>query len=427
MNDRPLVPLEIPDEPPRVRWWKRLLRILVAFIIIGAGIAGAAYLKKTAPKTTKRPPAKWIPVVQVENLRPSRERVLVKAMGTVIPAQKVLLKSRVSGQVVAIHPDFTPGGFVKKHDLIIQLDPTDYQLALARKQSDLINAQYALKLEQGRQDVALREWQLLNAGRNSPGTDSELALRKPHLDKAEADVAAAQAAVAQATLDAERTRISAPFNALVLSKAVDVGSQVASQEPLAELVGTDTYWIQVSIPIERLDWIQVPGQRGDNGASVKVEYGQGHTINGTVTRLVGDLDSEGRMARIIVAVNDPLNRGRAPNDGPPLLLGEYVRVAIQGRVLENVFAVPRTALHDDNTIWLADPDDRLVIHEVYPIWRDSETVLLHDDLKSGDRLVITDLPAPVAGMELRVESDQPAQRQEDAPAADPQEQGRPIG
>jgi RND family efflux transporter MFP subunit len=348
-------------------------------------------------------------------------------MGTVIPAQKVSLESQVAGQVVATHPDFTPGGFINKHDLVIQLDPKDYQLALSRTQSDLVNAQYYLKLERGRQDVALREWQLLNAGRNPSDTDSELALRKPHLDKAEADVAAAEAAVTQASLDLERTRISAPFNALVLSKAVDVGSQVAPQEPLAELVGTDTYWVQASIPIERLDWIQVPRQIGDAGAPVKIEYGLGHTIGGTVARLVGDLDSEGRMARIIIAVDDPLNRASTPTDSPPLLLGEYVRVAIQGRLLDNVFAVPREALHDDNTVWLADQDDKLAIRKVYPLWRDPETVLLHDDLKPGDRLIVTDLPAPVNGMELRIEADRPSRPSEDNPAAEPPDSGRPIG
>jgi len=407
MNDMPISTPEVPSEPPAVRWWKRSLRISVALLIVGAGISGAAYLKKSAPKATKRPPAKWIPVVRVESMQPSRHQVVIQAMGTVIPSQRVLLKSRVSGQVIAVHPEFVEGGFLVEGARIVQLDQSDYKLALAQKQTALIDSQYALKLELGRQDVALREWQLLNNQDNSEDFDSALALRKPHLEKAKADVAAAEAALARAALDLERTAIKAPFNAMVLSKAIDKGSQVGLQEALAELVGTDAYWVQASIPIERLDWIQVPHRIDDPGSVVKVSYGQGHVIAGTVARLMGDLESEGRMARLLIAVPDPLRRRSPSLESPPLLLGQYVRVEIQGRVLDDVFTIPRTAFRDDNTVWLVIDDDRLDIRTVSPVWRDSETVVLRNELKAGDRLIVTDLPAPVAGMEVRIESDRP--------------------
>ncbi len=413
MNDMPISTPEIPPAPPAVRWWKRSLRILVALLIVGAGIAGATYLKKTAPKANKRPPAKWIPVVRVEPLQPSRHQVVVQAMGTVIPSQRVLLKSQVSGQVIALHPEFTEGGFLEKGDRIVQIDRSDYKLALTQQQNALVDRQYALKLEMGRQDVALREWQLLNGQDNSEAFDSELALRKPHLEKAKADVAVAEAVIARAALDLARTNIKAPFNAMVLSKAIDIGSQVGLQEALAEIVGTDTYWVQASLPIERLDWIQVPRRIGDPGSMVRIVYGQGHMIDGTVARLMGSLESEGRMARLLIAVDDPLRRRSSNPQGPPLLLGEYVRVEIQGRVLDNVFTIPRTALRDDNTVWLVKDNARLDVRKVLPVWRDSETVVLRDELKTGDRLIVTDLPAPVAGMEVRIESDQPAVLQPD--------------
>ena len=406
MNPKPINTPEVPSAPPAVKWWKRSLRILVALLIVGVGLAGATYLKKSAPKATKRPPAKWIPVVRVEPMQPSRHQVMVQAMGTVIPARKIYLKSRVSGQVVALHPEFVEGGFLSKGERIVQLDRSDYKLALTQMQNALVDSQYALKLELGRQDVALREWQLLNGPDNAEEANSDLALRKPHLEKAEADVAAAEAAVAKAVLDLERTAIKVPFNAMVLSKSIDIGSQVGIQESLAELVGTDTFWIQASIPIERLDWIQVPRHNGENGAAARIMYGQGHLVEGTVARLMGNLESEGRMARVLIAVEDPLGRkpSQSPNS-PPLLLGEYVRVEIEGRVLDNVYTIPRTALRDDNTVWLVNDKQRLDIRTVAPVWRDSETVVMHDELRPGDRLVVTDLPAPVAGMEVRVESD----------------------
>jgi multidrug resistance efflux pump len=124
---------EISSEPPPVRWWKRLLRILVAVAIVGVGITGAAYLQKSAVKPQKRPPSKWVPVVETQALQRTSHEVTLTAMGTVVPARTVLLKSRVSGQVVSINPEFTDGGFLKQGSVVVQLDDKDYKLALAQK------------------------------------------------------------------------------------------------------------------------------------------------------------------------------------------------------------------------------------------------------------------------------------------------------
>ncbi len=306
MNPLPQNHPEISSELPPVRWWKRLLRILAAVVIVGVGIAGATYLQKSATKPQKRPPAKWVPVVETQALQRTSHGVTLTAMGTVIPARTVLLKSRVSGQVVAINPEFTDGGFLKQGSVVVQLDDSDYKLALAQRKSELVNAQYGLKLEMGRQQVAQREWQLLNGNRGKEAFDSDLALRKPHLDKARADVDAAMAAVEKAALDLDRTRIIAPFNAVVRSKSVDVGSQVAAGESMAELVGTDAFWVQASIPVDRLEWIRIPQRKTKRAPMPKSTMPGAHAVKGTVIRLMGDLASEGRMARILIEVKDPM-------------------------------------------------------------------------------------------------------------------------
>jgi RND family efflux transporter MFP subunit len=392
-------------EPPPVKWWHRLLRILVALAIIGASLAGAAYLKKSAPKTKKRPPTKWLPVVQVEPITMTRYRVTVTAMGNVVPARQITLKSRVAGEVIRIHPEFTEGGILTKGELIIQLDEADYRLALAQQKSKLIDSDYELRLEQGRQDVARQEWKLLIGDRQTTTVESELALRKPHLDKVKADVAAAEAQLEKAALDLKRTRIKTPFNAMVRSKSVDLGSQVSPQESLAELLGTDAFWVQATVPMDRLEWIEVPRTNGQSGSKAKIHYASGYTVQGRVLRLMGDLANEGRMARILIEVKDPLRLKGENRNGPPLLIGEYVRVDIEGRQLEEVFAIPRTALRDDETIWLVDENMTIDMRKVIPIWRDADTVIIRDSLKKGDLLIISDLPAPVQGMEIRLKAD----------------------
>ena len=393
------------DPQPKADKRQRLIiRIVLSLAILGAGIGTASYLKNSAPRTQKRPPEKLAPLVQVETLNPSSYQIVVTAMGTVIPDRVVELKSQVSGEVINIHPEFTEGGLLKKDVQIVQIDAEDYKLALERKQSAVIDAEYALKLELGHQAVAQREWDLLNENKSAQDLEKELALRKPHLEKAKADLAAVKADLAKAMLDLDRTHISVPFNAMVRSKSVDLGSQVTPQGSLAELVGTDAYRIQASIPIDRLEWIKIPRQAGRIGSKVQIVYGRGHECSGTVTGLMGDLASEGRMARILIKVPDPLDLDASGSKRPPLLIGEYVRVEIEGRKLDNVFQVPRTAVRDNSSIWIVGENQTLEIRSVHPVWRDADIVLLQDGLKSGDRLIVSDLAAAVEAMAVRVDT-----------------------
>lgn len=405
----------LPEKQPNsARSPRPIIRIVLSLVILAVGIATASYLKNSAPRTKKQPPVKLSPTVQIQKAKPSSFQIIVTAMGTVIPAREVVLKSRVSGEIVEIHPEFTEGGFLKKDMKILQIDPQDYELALARKRSTVTDAEYALKLELGHQTVAKREWELLNQGKPAQDMEKELALRQPHLNKVRADLSAAEAELKAAMLDLERTHIKAPFNTMVRSKSVDRGSQVTPQEPLAELVGTDAYRIQASLPVDRLEWIDVPVQTGDPGSKARIIYGQGHECSGTVIRLMGDLATEGRMARILVEVADPLGLKASNKDRAPLLIGEYVRVKILGRKLDNVFQIPRTAFKDNSSIWIAGENQTLEIRKVRPVWRDADVVLLQDGLKPGEQLIVSDLPAPVQGMSVRVdtlksevESDQP--------------------
>jgi multidrug efflux pump subunit AcrA (membrane-fusion protein) len=277
------------------------------------------------------------------------------------------------------------------------------------------NAGYALKLELGHQAVAKREWELLSRTDPAQDLEKELALRKPHLDKVRADLAAAEADLKKAMLDLERTRLMMPFNAMVRSKSVDLGSQVTPQEPMAELVGTDAYRIQVSLPVDRLGWIKIPRNAGDAGSKALIIYGQGHECSGTVIRLLGDLATEGRMARILVEVMDPLGLNASNEDRAPLLIGEYVRVDIQGRKLDGVFQIPRTALRDNSKVWIARENGTLEIRTVRPLWRDADIVLLQNDLNPQERLIVSDLPAPMEGMRVRIDGLTSA-RKSDLPA-----------
>ncbi|MFO7715264.1 efflux RND transporter periplasmic adaptor subunit [Desulfosarcina sp.] len=394
--------------PAKGKSWVRTL--IGCTMIIVMGVAGASYIKKTAPRAQKRPPERAVALVETQPLLPDTHQVSVAAMGSVIPAKEITLKTRVSGEIQFVHPEFVEGGFIRAGEKVLKIDDKDYQLAIARRESAVVEADYELKVEMGYQDVARQEWSLLYPERRADAQEEELALRKPHLAKARSDLAAARADLEQARLDLSRTDIYAPFNAIVRSTHVNVGSQVSTQDALAQLVGTDEYWIQVSLPVERLAWIQIPKTRAEKGPDVNVSY-RGNQRPGTVYRLLSDLETEGRMARILVSVRDPLVlQSKTGDPVPPLLIGEYVRVEIKGQRLTDVYRIPRSALRDNSTIWILSDDDTLKIMPVETVWRDADYVLMKNGLVPGQRLIVSDLSAPVDGLPLRDSDEGPADK-----------------
>jgi len=311
------------------------------------------------------------------------------------------LRARVSGEVIAIDPGFIDGGLIAQDAGILKIDPIDYELALAQSQSALEKARFDYKIELGRQDVAKREWELLKPEGEVSELEMELALRTPHLKASKAALQAAEANLKKAELNLERTEVSSPFNAVVLSRGANLGSQASLQDVLAQLAGTDAYWITVSIPVDRLDWVTIPGSK------VKVVSTSGAVHDGRVIKLLGDLEERGRMARILVEVKDPLcilpeNQGRKP-----LLLGEYVRAEVDGRQLNGVYSIPRNALRENNSIWIASAEATLDIREVDVLWRDARHVLIRDRIGDGELLIVSDMTTPIQGMDVNSGKDRP--------------------
>jgi len=400
-TDDQLPPQETVEDAAR-RPPRPLRRIIFCTIIISIGLLAAWYLIQTKPKISKRPVEKLPPLVSVVPLVSQSQTIRIMAMGSVIPSREIVLKTPVAGEIVAISDNFTAGGLLTENTTILQIDPRDYELAMEQKKRAVSDAEYAYKLEQGRQDVARQEWELLYGNMKNDGVESALALRKPHLEKVQADIKAARAELEQAEIDLARTTVTAPFNALVLNKYVDRGAFVAPQEKLADLVGTDEYWVQVSLPLDRLQWVKIPLESGEPGSAAKIYCRQEQVRDGRVIRLIGDLTKEGRMARLLLSVADPLGLSAREDKPQPLIIGEYVRVGIEGEELHNVFRIPRTALRNDREIWIADEDGRLAIRPVRIVWRDEESVLVQDGLQTGELLVVSDLAVPVDGMAVRV-------------------------
>ncbi len=393
-----------PQTAPSFR--KTLIRILLPVIVVTIGAYCAYLLFKSGPKAKRRQPVRQAVLVQVQTVQRTSPKVNIQAMGTVMPARRVTLHSQVSGRVVALEPEFVISGHFQAEAMMLKIDPREYRLTIVQRQSEVTRAQYELKLEIGRQDIAKRETEPFHSGPSVSKKDRELALRKPHLANARASLKAAKAALAKARLDLERTEIKAPFNALIQEKQTDLGANISTQTPLATLVGTDQYYVEASVPANHLQWIKIPSNSQATGArvTIKPDTKAKSAYLGRVIRLRADLEQEGRMARILISIQDPLGlQTPMPQDKSlPLLLGAFVNLEIEGPQLKELFAIPAIALRDGKRLWILDTDNVLAIRDTEVVWRERETVYVRDGLEQGESLILSAISAPVTGMPLRV-------------------------
>ncbi len=382
---------------------------VVSFGLIAGAIVVAILLVSTKPKAEKIPPSKRAELVTVQPLKRTDETIVLRLTGTVTPAKQVMLRSRVSGEVVGMAPGFIDGGLLDEGEAMLTIDPIDYELAQAHSEAALEKARFDYKIELGRQDVAKREWELLKPEGEVSELEKELALRSPHLTASKAALQAAEANLSKARLDLERTRIKAPFNAVVLSRNTNLGSQAAPQDILAELAGIDAYWVTASVPVDRIRWITIPG------STARIYAGDHRVREGTVIRLLGDLEEQGRMARVLIEVKDPLALTPENSGKKPLLLGEYVRADIAGSVLQQVFSIPRSALRENSLVWLVTSTNTLAVRPVEVLWRDADRVLVADSLSAGEDLIVSDITVPIPGMDISTGEDEAPPSPEEAP------------
>lgn len=413
----PLQPETTNESKPRslpFRVLRGLIRYLLPVGLIVSAVVAAVWMVRSSPKAGRRTrKQKRARLVEVTSVESASHRVVVEAMGTVIPARRVTIHPQVQGKVIFMSEALTPGSEVSRGKRLLRIESSDYLLAVRQRQSDLAKARAELAQEKGRQAVAKKEYELL--GKKVAGGDRDLMLRKPQLQTAKAAVAAAEAALARARLDLSRTTIRAPFNGVVDERHVNLGSRVTPQSRLVTLVGTDTYWVEVSVPVDELRWISF-GDEGTGGegkekgevSQVRVQdpaaWGEGAFRRGRVLKLKPSLEKQGRMARILVEIDDPLALKKKNSGKPKLIVDSYVKVEIGGGRIDSAVALPRKLLRDERTVWVLRPDGKLDIRDVDVAFRAQQRVYVTAGLEEGDRVVVTDLAAPVDGMPLRTDT-----------------------
>lgn len=381
--------------------------ILISISLLAASVLVTFLLFLTEPEAemegTSKKTAMLVDVIRAER---GDYYPKVVATGTVQPSIDISLSTQVGGEVISVSDKFIPGSFVEKGEILLQINPADYENTLMLRKSDLALSESDLEVELGRQDVAQKDFELI--GGDFSSENQNLVLRKPQLDAAKANKAAAEAAVNQASLDLQRTTIKAPFDAHIISRNANVGSQLAPGADLGRLVGMREYWVVANVPIGKVNWLKFGEERPEDGAPVKITHQTawpaGQYREGRLFRLVGALDNQTRLARVLVTVRDPLLRESQNDTLPPLMIGTFVEVQIDARELKDIVRLSRNYLRQGNTVWVLN-DGALDIRNVEVLFEDPEYAYISKGLEENEQVVITDLATVVEGSPLRVEEE----------------------
>ena len=373
-------------------------KVLLPAAIVAGGIALATLMIASGGSAEKGVPEIKVLPISTQVMKAEDLPIPVRGTGVVKAAQQVSMVPQVSGQIVETDPRLMPGARFAKGEIIARIDDRDYKAMLAQSKSNMQRAELELALETGRTEVAAREWEMLNQNGEAP---TDLALRKPQFALAEQNRVAAKGALTQAQLNMQRTQLTAPFNAVVVSESIDLGQVVGPGTVVATLVGTDELWVTVSLPMSEVDVLQFQSRDGQ-GSTARVLHRLANDRivehKGVALQLGGALDPQTRLAQVTVSVPDAFDVSEGQT---PLLPGAYVEVVFDGLVANQVMRIPRSALYDGERVWLND-DGKLSARDVVIAGGDTDTLIIADGIRQGDELVVSALSLPIEGTPVNV-------------------------
>jgi len=405
------------DDSPRSGAASLAVRILLPVILLVAGVTGFSMLSREppAPPPFARNPK---PVeVRVLELRRQDYQVFVRSQGAVRAHSEVGLTARVGGRVQTVHPGFEEGAFFKQGEVLLELDPVDFELDVVNAETQLSQARLTLAQEQSRARQAELGWQDLGYQEEA----SDLVLRKPHLELAELQVKLAEERSESARRDLERATIRAPFDGRVRTRSVGVGQTIGQSTPLGMVFATDYSEVRLPVSTRHLNDLFLPEDTTDSAVSIQLGDGLDEDSelrwDASILRTEGALDSETLELFAIARIEDPFGLA---SEKFPLRVGQPVFADIPGRNLENVFVIPRKGVANLSRVRLVDPEEMtLQSATITPVWSDEKRLVFRDpEIKDGMLLVLTRLVhAPDGGKVEILEEDMPSLTEEGVTAS----------
>jgi RND family efflux transporter MFP subunit len=338
----------------------------ISSVVLAIAINGA--LSANQQQTLPPQVVPQYPVVSVSEVMPISHQASVTAYGEVKSRNQLALTSQVSGQITYLSAKFLTGNTFAKGELLAEIEPIVYQQALANAQANLADAQLALAQEELNSNQAAEEWQ--QSGLASEQA-SDLVLRKPQLVAAKAKYTMAKKEVEKAQYDLAQTKLIAPFDALIVSKQVQVGSNVQTGTTLADLY--DVSLFEVSLPLSAQQWQLLPKVNNtvEQLANIEVLLADETTHEqwlASVDRFERHLDTKSRQRSLVAVVEQPIALAT------PLFPGSFVKATIKGQEITQLWKLPASALINNETVWQVNDEDLLVYLPIKVMFSENNAV-----------------------------------------------------
>jgi RND family efflux transporter MFP subunit len=373
--------------------------MLLPVAVILAALFAARAIISSKPEAGRQPPPAPVLAVEATRVQPVEFQVFVTADGTVQPRTMSTLIPEVPGRVIEVSSSFREGGFFERGDVLLRIEPRDYELALSSAEAQVAQASAALEQELALAEVVKNDWKQL--GKTAP----DLGLRKPQIAAARAALLSAESQLERAKVDLARTRIRAPYAGRVLEQNVDIGQFVTVGTALAKVYAVDYVEIRLPLSNRQLEFVDLPERYRDDqgghdteGPAVTIEATIGQSTyrwEGRIVRAEGAIDTQSRQLYVVAQVDNPYARG--PEGRPPLRIGQFVSARIHGRTLQDVYVLPRSALREGDSLLLVDADSRLRHQSVRVLWSDEKQAVISEGLQPGDVVTLTGLSIAAGG------------------------------
>ena len=375
---------------------RRRSLIIVVAILVGS-VAVAVVLIAQRPEPARQTVQSRVPFAATAPVVAGAGSIPVYGAGTVRSRAEVDITAEVAGKVVWVLPAFQSGGRVRPGQELFRIDDADYRS----------------RVEQARASVAIQKVELLRV-------TEEAQIARSQYERFKAALARDSATLAEAELGLLRTSVHAPFAGVVLEESVDIGQFVAAGHSVGRLYAADT--VEVVVPLSDADAALIPevweleAGNADRQVPARVValYGdKRYTWDGYVDRADAALDERTRTIDVIVCVPNPFKAGSSMSSGadgpatarggPPLLVGKFVEVEIDGLVPEKYFKVRRSALRPGNEVW-AVRDDIVHIVPVQVLQRSDDEVFLTGALEGGQAVIVGGIQVAIEGMPVRTDA-----------------------
>ncbi|WP_372761237.1 efflux RND transporter periplasmic adaptor subunit [Pseudoalteromonas sp.] len=369
----------------------KILKWVFPFVALAIGIVSFMGINAIAEESAEKKPVDTRPTVKVESVLANNHQVIINSYGEVKPLENTKLSAQVSGEVLSWHPNFIAGGIVGRGETLFTIEKDNYQAAVLQAEAELARAQAQLIEEQAQAQVAADE-----AARFPSKTRTDLFLRKPQVLSAQAAVKSAQAALKRAERDLANCDVTAPYDALVVSRNIGVGQFVSMGAQVAELNNIEH--AEVIMPIAGFDSVFLPKRIKGISATVTHKGLNSFSREAVIDRDLGIVDSATRMSSLVVRINDPYG---LKSQLPAIKFGSYVQVSFAGSMLNNIYRLPQ-ALVNNQTVWVVNEQQQLEPRKVTVVREEGEFFYISKGLNADDKLVITLPEYPQKGMQVKV-------------------------